>query len=597
MEITSILTFGLVLLFATIAGVLSVRLKIPPVVGVLTVGMLLGPNVLNIVNPDEINTFAEIGAILLLFMIGVEFSIAKLLATGLRTIVGGLMLILVTFIVMYETAVMLGLDVITSLFIAAAFSMSSTAIIMKILEQKGLIERPEVPILITILIIEDVFAIFILTFFSSLKSGSYETEGILGSILVSLGVLGFSYFMLNKMIQKLSDVFLRYQAEDTLILFSFGLGVIMAVSASLLGLTPSIGAFLAGSIIAGLPNGKTFEDAIRPFSLLFSAFFFLSIGMLINPFAVLSTVNTTLLLVGIFIITVSVATTFVFFLISSNGRSSIFAGLAMIPLGEFSLLIARESIGIAQINLVDIVSVGVLITSMACSFILSRTEQIYLITRKSISPQFIQTLVNASKYFRRVVGAFEPDGYFHVLFIREIKDVGVDLLLLLGGAILFFFTRSYFQFNMFFVGFTFEAEIALAVIIILFSLVPLIRLFISLKRIFDALSSIFSYITPQATKMAILRNLLISLIFLGIFIAAPTIVDALSLPRVFYWLSFVFGALSVLFLWGVIRAASFSFSLRAERPFRLFRERIKISRKDIIIVGKKERAKISRKDK
>jgi len=588
MDIASVLTFGLVLLFTTVAGMLSVKLKIPPVVGLLTVGMLLGPNVLNIANPSEIDTFAEIGAILLLFMIGAEFSIAKLLATGLRTVVGGLILILVTFIVMYETAVMLGLDAITSLFIAAAFSMSSTAIIMKVLEQKGLVERQEVPILITILIIEDVFAVFMLTFFSSLKSGSYATEGILGSILVSLGVLGFGYFILNKVIQKISDVFLRYQAEDTLILFSFGLCIIMAVSASLLGLTPSIGAFLAGSIIAGLPNGKAFEDAIRPFSLLFSAFFFLSIGMLIDPFAVLATANTTLLLVGMFVITVSVATTFVFFLISSDGRSSLFAGLAMIPLGEFSLLIARESVGIAQINLVEIVSVGVLITSMVCSFVLGRTEQIYHIIRKSLSPQSIQTLVNASKYFRRVVGAFEPDGYFHVLFIREIKDVGVDLLLLLSGAILFFFTRSHFQFNMFFAGFTFKAEIALAVIIILFSLVPLIRLLISLKRIFDALSSIFSYITPQATKTAILRNLLISLIFLGIFIAAPTIVDMLALPRVFYWLSFVFGALSVLFLWGVIRAASFSFSLKAGRPLGLFRERVKVSKRDVVVVGRKK---------
>ncbi|MEM4359023.1 MAG: cation:proton antiporter [Candidatus Bilamarchaeaceae archaeon] len=591
MEVSAVLSLGIVLLFATLGGMLSVKLRLPPVAGLLIAGMLIGPNVLNLVEPNTINIFAEIGAILLLFMIGVEFSIAKILSIGLRAVVSSSLLMLMTFVIMHEAAILLNFNPITALAIAAVFSMSSTAIMVKVLEQKGFTERYEVPLLIAILIIEDIIAVFLLTFFSGLRSGSYEADEVISSVLISLGLLGFCYVVLLKLLQKFSDIFLRYQAEDTLMLFSFSLGMIMSTLASLLGLTPSIGAFLAGSIIAGLPEGKKFEDAIRPFSFLFASFFFLSIGMMIDPLNTITNAGITLVLIAIFMITVFFATVFAFFLITASGRSAIFAGLAMLPLGEFSLLIARESAGIAQINLIDVVSVGVLLTSLFCSLLLNYSDAVYTRIRWMIPLPLIRTLVNSSNYFRAVISAFEPRGYFHRLFLEEMRAVAIDILGIVCATLIFMIIKPRLDFIVTIANYSIHASILALSVLLVFCFIPLGRLFGSLRRLFDALSIIIARTTPKPTKEAILRNLLIAMALFLIFVLTPATVELLSLPRIFTLFSFVFCVLSLFFLWSALRSAALTIQIKRGKPFELLGTHIEVPKDSMIILKPKKESR------
>ncbi|MFH0737773.1 MAG: cation:proton antiporter [Candidatus Micrarchaeota archaeon] len=585
MEGTSILGFEWILLFAAIAGILSVRFRMPPVAGLLLAGMLMGPNILNLVDPPTISAFAEIGSVLLLFMIGVEFSVTKLLSAGLRAMMSSFLLICLTFIIMHEAAVLIGFDQITSLFIASIFSMSSTAIMMKILEQKRLVDRSEVPVLVSMLIIEDLAAVFMLTFFSSLKAGSSTGDGFVGAILVSLVVMAFAYLILLRLLKRFSLIFLRYQAEDTLILFAFALGVGMSVLASLVGLTPAIGAFLAGSIIAGLPVGQEVERSIRPFSHVFSSFFFLSVGMLINPATLLVSAELTLMLIAAFMATIFLATAFVFFLISTSGRSSVFAGFAMLPLGEFSLLIAKESVGIVSSDLVGVASVGVLITSLTCSLALERSDRSYVWLKKKLPPKFLDTLRDASGYFRNVVSAFEPGGYFHRVLITELKKCRTDLLYLIGAAVFLFASKPYLDFQVSSFGIQTTAHAILLALLAVISVYPVIRIAISAKRLFDALATIFSRTTAQTNRNRILRNLLISAALFVVFANSSFIVDYLLLPRVFNWLAVVVGMLSLFFFWSAVRASSLILFLRDNRTLDLMKSRIVTSGDDMIFVG------------
>ena len=579
-----------VLFFSTLAGLLSVRFKIPPVAGLLVAGLLIGPNVLNLVHPSTINTFADIGAVLLLFMIGVEFSIAKLLSTGLRAMISSLISVLLTFLVMHEITILLGFDPVTSLYLSAMFSMSSTAIMMKILEQKRFIERQEVPTLVTILIIEDVIAVFMLTFFSSFKgstAAALTANSVVASVVIALGVLGFTYVILMKLLRRVSDVFLRYATDDTLIFFSTVLGIGMSVLASLLGLTPSIGAFLAGSLIAGLPNGRAFETAMRPFSIVFSSFFFLSIGMLIAPSSLLVSADVTFLLIGAFIVTVFLVMVFTFFLLSTNGRSAIFAGIAMVPLGEFSLLIAKEGVGVVQTDLVGIASLGVLITSLVCSFGLNYQDKLYRLLKPRLSSGFRDTLSAASCYFINVVSAFERHGYFNRILKSESEKILLGVLYVLGAALFLLFARIYLSFQVFIpvANITVGADVLAFALIVLFALVPLLRLLSSLKRLFDALAVIFSRSTSQASKGIIIRNLMISVVFLALFANSPFIVDFLVLPRAFNWFSILFAAISVFFLWSALRAASLGIFLRRDKMLSLFRQEVTPSGSDLLLVA------------
>ncbi len=585
MEGSAILSFEWILLFAAVAGMVSVRLRMPPVVGLLIAGMVMGPNLLNLVDTPTISMLAELGAVLLLFMIGMEFSITKLLSTGLRAIIGGFILIFITFVVMHEAAILIGLDYLTALFAASMFSMSSTAIMMKLLEQKKLVERQEVPILVTMLIIEDLVAVFMLTFFSSLKSGSFSSDDLVGAVLLSLAVMAFAYAVLLRALRRFSAIFLRYQAEDTLILFAFALGVGMSVLASVVGLTSAIGAFLAGSLIAGLPFGRDVEHSIRPFSHVFSSFFFLSVGMLIDPFALFGSADMILLLTLVFMVTVFLATTFSFYLISASGRSSVFAGLAMLPLGEFSLLIAKESVGVVQADLVGVASVAVLITSLAGSVLIAHSERAYLGIKSRTPGPFLGTLKDASGYFMNVLSAFELGGYFHSLFRSELKKSLADILYMVGAAVFFYSARPFMDFEASLAEYRFSAASALLFILLAVSLVPLARLLGSLRRLFDALATIFSRTTPQATQGKIVRNLFVSGVLFLLFANSYIVVDTLLLPKLFYWLSLPFGALSVFFFWSALRASSLWLFLRERSPMSIMRTRIVASDDDMIVIG------------
>ncbi len=585
MEGNAILDFGWVLLFAALAGMLSVRLRLPPVAGLLVAGMVIGPNLLHLVDLPTIEAFAEIGSVLLLFMIGVEFSISKLLSTGLRAVLSSMMLVFLMFTLMHEIALLLGFDYITALFIGSMFSMSSTAIMMKLLEQKKLIGRQEVPVLIAMLIIEDIVAVFMLTFFSSLKSGGYAGDGLIGAIIISMGILAFGYIILLRVLQKFSQIFLQYQAEDTLILFSFTLGIGMSVIASLLGLTPAIGAFLAGSIIAGLPNGRDFEHSIRPFSHVFSSFFFLSVGMMIDPSALLQSADLALILIGGFMVLVVLMAALTFYLISTSGRSSFFAGVAMLPLGEFSLLIAKESVGLTSVNLVGIASFGVLVTSLVCSVMLSHSERLYLWFKSHLPPKFLSTLKDSSSYFLNVISAFEPEGYFHRLLMSELKAGYSDIIYILAASMFYIVARTYLQFPVSFAGIAFTASIGLFALLIMISLVPLVRLVISAKHLFDALSMIFSRTSPTATKGAILRNVIIGSVLLMLFANFYILVDILLLPRIFNWLAIPFAMLSVFFFWSAVRASTLWLLLSKRQPAEILGQKIVTSEDDAIVVA------------
>ena len=587
MKESIIFDFGWVLLFAILAGMLSMRLRIPPVAGLLVAGMLMGPNVFGFVQMPTIEVFAEIGAVLLLFMIGVQFSITKLLSSGLRPVISSFILILITFMTMHEVAILLNFDPLSALLIASMFSFSSTAIMIKILEHKGLVQRQEVPILVTMLIIEDIVAIFMITFFSSMSMAEYNSENVIGAIILSLGILVFSYVVLMKVAKTISGIFMRYQAEDTPVLFSFSLGMGMSILASMLGLSPAIGAFLAGSIISGLPNGKYLEAAIKPFGQVFSSFFFLSVGMMIDPSALLSNAGVTLILIGSFMFTVFFAVTFAFFLISSSGKSSVFAGIAMLPLGEFSLLIASVSTSMVQTDLVAIASLGVLLTSIVGSFSLGRSRSLYSWMKKKLPRKFLGKLKESSNYFRSVISAFEPKGYFHSMFTAELKKGALDFAYLVFFLIVYFGLRSFFQFKQILGGNIISGETVLLLVFALLILAPSIRILSSVKRLFDALSVIFSRTTPQTSKGTIVRNIAISGVLFLLFANLHSIVSILALPKIMNWFSLVFGILSVFFMWSAVRAASFRMSIRKSLSINLLSPRIIVS--DVIIVGQGQR--------
>jgi len=402
---------GILVLCATIAGVLANRVRVPPVLGLLLIGAIVGPNFLALVSQsDTVELFSEIGATLLLFAIGVEFSMSKLAKLGIRVLGIAVAKLAVIFFLSFQLASLLGFSSIGALYVGAILAITSTALMIKIVEQKALLSREEVPLLIATLIIEDLFAVFAMAVFSGLGDGGASTRGLAYSITFSILALIVAYAVLMKVLGWVLDYFIKYQAAETTTLLALGVGVGFSYFAQIIGLAPSIGAFLAGSMIASLPKGTLLEKSIHPFVLAFSSIFFLSIGMLIN----FSSIQQNLLVIAVLVIAnllfKFMGTYSSTYLFGFSSKQSFFAGLAMLPVGEFSLLIAKQGTPVVGFDLIGFTSATVFFSTLASALLIGKFESLNNLFVRFVPKPVRNTAVEASYSFSEAISSIDSAG-------------------------------------------------------------------------------------------------------------------------------------------------------------------------------------------
>ncbi|MCX8167169.1 MAG: cation:proton antiporter [Candidatus Micrarchaeota archaeon] len=387
--------------FAVIAELVCIRLKIPSVIGLLFTGMIIGPHFLDLVEEKDISSFAEIGAILLLFSIGVEFSFENLINMGLRPVITGLTKIFLIFFLAQNLLTIMGFDFVTSVVIAMMISVSSTALIMRILQQKNLIHKSESKLLLTILILEDVVAIFFLTIISTLKSGSvalqFDLLNFATNFVFSAALLILVYLILKRILVFVSRPIIAYSSEGSLIFSTIFVALLMSSIAKALNLSPAIGAFLAGSMIVSLPRHEVFKVAIKPFDITFSSIFFISIGMLIDPNVFITEhFNLVgLVILSILIIYLSSFVSIYIFGIPKNGSSALLIASLATVLGEFTLLIAQQANTLTNFDFIGFASALVLITAIISTPLIENNEK----TRKLFKFIFNQELIKQVDFF------------------------------------------------------------------------------------------------------------------------------------------------------------------------------------------------------
>ena len=373
---TQELNLILISLSVIVAVVLALRFKQPIVFWLLLLGTIIGPFGIGLVTNDStINTLADFGSILLLFVIGVKFSIVKLLKQGYKPLIITSLKLALTTLIFSIVMILFGYSRIEAIIFAIIISISSTAIIIKFLENMGWINSDEVTFIVNILILEDIIAVIILTFISGLNDLSVSkvlTQIILTGITIIVTYLSAIY-----LIVPFTKWILKYSSDDTLPFIALSLALGLSYGVTKFGLSASAGAFLAGSIINFLPNSSDFEFSISSFTLVFSSIFFLSIGMLVNlsslfnaNFMFIAIIITLLVIILKFVIVSSLS-----FFYGLDFRQSIFSGLIIIPVGEFSLLIARESSKIG-LDLLPLTSTIILLTALSTSLLLKYEEQI-----------------------------------------------------------------------------------------------------------------------------------------------------------------------------------------------------------------------------
>jgi len=400
-------------LLALLGGVIAVRMKQPPVLGLLLVGAITGPHALGWVGNETLLEFCiRIGAFLLLFLIGMEFSLAHFLSSGTRILIITAVKLGLVFLAGQAVALLLGYSPFASLAIGVILSITSTVIFLKILEQKGLSRQKEVPLLVGVLILEDIFGVFALTFFSSFESVADITPlAIVGKLFLSVSIIGAVYLLLLRRTSRLVEWITKYSADETFVFVSIGIAFGLGALAHLIGLSESVGAFLAGNIVASLKNAERFEKPMHPFIFVFTSLFFFSIGGIVDFHAIVRHWPLILALFLVSVIAKFLATGFAAYLLSNtNGKGALFAGVSMVSLGEFSLLLAAEANNLApSLDLVSITAAIIFLSAIAMSALVTRTDAIYRLVVRTVPRTVRQDLDLSATYLRDVSAHMKLD--------------------------------------------------------------------------------------------------------------------------------------------------------------------------------------------
>lgn len=338
---------ALVLCTAALTSLVFQRLRQPVVFGYLVAGTIVGPYIPVPLVADEamVHAFSELGVILLMFSIGLEFNLRKLMAVGGPAGIVATVQASALIGLGYLAGRIAGWTPVEGLFLGAAIAISSTTIIAKAFAEQGVRGRAA-DLVLGILIIEDLIAILLIAILTAVGAGGGLSPRevvvtTLQLVIFLVGLLGIGLFTVPRLIR----IAVRSERAETILVSSIGVCFAASVLASSLGYSVALGAFIAGALVAESREEKVVEYLVTPVRDLFVAIFFVSVGMLFDPSVLVAHWPIILALVLIVVIGNVVVVSSGLFLIGENLRTALQAGMSLAQIGEFSFIIA--SVGIA----------------------------------------------------------------------------------------------------------------------------------------------------------------------------------------------------------------------------------------------------------
>ncbi len=334
----------LVLILALIIAVIPLFKKIhaPPLVGFLISGLIIGPYGIGLIeNIEAVNILAEVGVVLLLFTIGLEFSLARLKRIKSIVLLGGGLQVLITAAVVTILTLVLGFEINQSIFIGFLISLSSTAIVMKILADKEETDSPHGKISLGILLFQDLCIVPMMLLIPVLSASAETTVyEIVTRLIIAVAAVGFIIIAAIYLMPKLIEYLVKGKSRELFVLGVVFISLGTALITSYAGLSLALGAFIAGLILSESEYSHEIVGAALPFRDALSSLFFLSIGMLLNMGFVAESYLTIGFLTFVFIIIKFTVIVFVVLNLTFPIRTAIIVGFGLSQIGEFSFILA-----------------------------------------------------------------------------------------------------------------------------------------------------------------------------------------------------------------------------------------------------------------
>lgn len=428
------------MILGAIVTLLFKWIKQPVVLGYIVAGFLASPNFTplpSLANAENIDFWAEIGIVILLFTLGLEFSFKKLMSCGGSAVMTAVIVICGMMFLGICIGNFMGFSHINSIFLGGMISMQSTTIILKALTDLGLKHRKSSAQVFGVLIVEDLFAVLLMVILSSLAvSGSLQG----GEMLLSIGKLCFfliiwflvGTFMLPTMFNKVR----KFLNDETLLVLSMGLCLGMAVFSVYCGFSLALGAFVMGSILAGTSYAERIEHVVSPVKNLFGAVFFISVGMMVNPQVIVEYWQPILLLSAVVICGGLFFGTAGMLLTGQTLKVAIQSGFTLTQIGEFSFIIATlgTSLGVIDSSMYPIIVAVSVITTFTTPYFIRMADPAYAFIEKHL-PQRLRFLID--RYSTETASTGEVVALWRKVLKRYAWRLTLYSIVLLAIALIF----------------------------------------------------------------------------------------------------------------------------------------------------------------
>lgn len=374
---------GLILAAAGITTLIFKKIKQPLVLGYILAGLLVSRHfdfLPSVTDTKSINIWGEIGVIFLLFSLGLEFSFKKLVKVGGSSSITAVVEVIFMLLIGFAAGKLMGWKTMDSIFLGGILSVSSTTIIIRAFEELGVKHKKFAGLVFGVLIVEDLVAILLLVLLSTLA----VSQQFAGSEML-ISILKLAFFLV---LWFLGGIFLiptflkatrKLMNDETMLIVSLALCLIMVLLAVKVGFSPALGAFIMGSILAETTQAEKIEHLVKSVKDLFAAIFFVSVGMLINPQILL---DYSIPIIVVTLATVGgklISTTLGALLSGQPLKTSVQAGMSLAQIGEFSFIIATLGLTLKVTSdfLYPIAVAASAITTFTTPYLIKSSESFY----------------------------------------------------------------------------------------------------------------------------------------------------------------------------------------------------------------------------
>ena len=372
----------ILMITAAVVSIVFKFLKQPVVLGYIVAGVLVSPYLLgkNLVSADNVEAWGDIGVLFVLFCIGLEFRLKNLISSGKVAAIGSLTIILGMMLLGFGVGRFAELDMINSLFLAGMLCMSSTTIVMKVIDEAGLSKERFVRGATSILIVEDVVAVVLMVLLSSIAiRHQFEGAELLNKVIVLAVTLVVWFIFGILIIPTLLRKVKKHLNDETLIILALGLCLGMVLTAEEAGFSSALGAFVMGSILAETVESHRIDHLMTPLKNVFAAIFFISVGMMINPSQLVEFWPNILMVCLVIIVGMILFGTLGCWWGGQTMRDSMLTSFSFVQIGEFSFIIASlgASLGVLDPAIYPVIVASSVVTTFLTPYIMKASLPCY----------------------------------------------------------------------------------------------------------------------------------------------------------------------------------------------------------------------------